>query len=260
MIARRALKHAIIALSFLAAAAGCARVAEEPQTTGGPKEPTHPEPALTPEPSLASEARSPDPAPLPEVPAIAESGRDASGETPSTGEAPSNSEPPSMAEAQLPRPESAPGNVEPPPVLDASAVAQAESSQPPESRSERDLDASDAVSPLDGESLDLASLQTRLRKTKAISLRTKLAVKKESEALLERFRAYHTEHGTATLAELRRSYDSLFRKLYSLLEDGDPPLARDIDRSRAEIWAILADPIRFGASTAGASTRGTPQA
>jgi hypothetical protein len=116
------------------------------------------------------------------------------------------------------------------------------------------------VSPPSPETLDFTSLVTRLRKTKAISLRTKVAVKNESDDLLERFRAYHAQHGTVTLAELRRSYDSLFLKLYSLLEDADPPLARDIDRSRAAIWSILADPLKFGASPPVASARSVPPA
>ena len=98
------------------------------------------------------------------------------------------------------------------------------------------------------EGLDFSSLVTRLRKTKAINLRTKVAVKNESDDLLDQARAYHTHTGETTLDDLRRSYDSLFRKLHSLLEDADPPLARDIDRSRAAIWELLADPRKFGAS------------
>lgn len=98
------------------------------------------------------------------------------------------------------------------------------------------------------ETLDFAALVTRLRQTKAIGLLTKVAVKSQSEDLLNGFRAYHTQHGTTTLAELRRSYDLLFLRLHSLLEDGDPPLARDIDRSRTAIWEILADPRKFSAS------------
>ena len=98
------------------------------------------------------------------------------------------------------------------------------------------------------ESLDFSSLVTRLRKTKAINLRTKLAVKNESDELLEQARVYHAQTGETTLAELRRSYDSLFQELHSLLEDADPPLARDIDRSRAAIWELIADPAKFNAS------------
>lgn len=95
------------------------------------------------------------------------------------------------------------------------------------------------------DTLDFSSLVTRLRKTKAINLRTKVAVKNESDDLLEQARAYHARTGETTLTDLRRSYDSLFQELHSLLEDGDPPLARDIDRSRAAIWEILADPRKF---------------
>ena len=102
--------------------------------------------------------------------------------------------------------------------------------------------------PPPADTLDFASLVARLRKTKALNLLTKVAVKNQSNDLLEEFRAYHTQHGTATLAELRRAYDSLFYRLHSLLQDADPPLARDIDRSRAAIWEILSDSRKFTAS------------
>ena len=104
------------------------------------------------------------------------------------------------------------------------------------------------ASPSSAETLDFTSLVTRLRKTKAMNLRTKVAVKNESNDLLQRFRAYHTQHGTTTLADLRNSYDLLFHELHSLLQDADPPLARDIDRSRAAIWDVLADPRKFSTS------------
>ena len=104
------------------------------------------------------------------------------------------------------------------------------------------------ASPASAETLDFSSLVKRLRKTKAIDLRTKVVVKNESSDLLEHFRAYHAQTGETTLADLRRSYDLLFHKLHSLLEDADPPLARDIDRSRAAIWDVLADPRKFNAS------------
>jgi hypothetical protein len=98
------------------------------------------------------------------------------------------------------------------------------------------------------QTLDFASLVARLRKTKAINLRTKVAVRNESDELLEQFRAYHAQTGETSLADLRRIYDSLFHELHSLLEDADPPLARDIDRSQAAIWELLADPAKFRAS------------
>ena len=104
--------------------------------------------------------------------------------------------------------------------------------------------------------LDFKSLATRLRQTKAIGVMTKLALKNQVDDLVDRFRAYHKRQGTATLAELRRNYDMLLLKVLSLLQDGDPPLARDIVQSRAAIWGILADPRKFNEASlmAGATT------
>ena len=93
--------------------------------------------------------------------------------------------------------------------------------------------------------LDFKSLATRLRQTKAIGVMTKLALKNQVDDLVDKFRAYHKRQGTATLAELRRNYDMLLLKVLSLLQDSDPPLARDIVKSRAAIWSILEDPRKF---------------
>lgn len=104
--------------------------------------------------------------------------------------------------------------------------------------------------------LDLDSLGTRLKQTKAIGMLTKLSLKNQVDDLLAKFRAYHTQRGAATLPELRRSYDLLLLKVLSLLQDSDPPLARDIVQSRAAIWGILADPKKFNEARlmAGATT------
>ena len=96
--------------------------------------------------------------------------------------------------------------------------------------------------------LDLKSLETRLRQTKAIGVLTKLSLKNQVDDLLEKFRAYHKRQATATLPELRRSYELLLLKALSLLQDADPPLARDIVKSKAAIWSILADPKKFSES------------
>jgi hypothetical protein len=93
--------------------------------------------------------------------------------------------------------------------------------------------------------LDLNSLATRLRQTKAIGVMTKLSLKNQVDDLLDQFRAYHKRQGTTTIAELRRSFDMLLLKVLSLLQDSDPPLARDIVKSRAAIWSILEDPRKF---------------
>jgi hypothetical protein len=95
------------------------------------------------------------------------------------------------------------------------------------------------------DTLDFASLGARLRATKAIGAFTKLSVKNQADDLLEQFRDYYERRSTATLSDLHRSYDLLVLNLLALLQDGDPPLATDINRSRAAIWDILSDQRKF---------------
>jgi hypothetical protein len=93
--------------------------------------------------------------------------------------------------------------------------------------------------------LDLASLETRLRETRAIGVFTKVSLKNQVDDLLDKFRAYYKRQSNTTLAELRRPYDMLLLKTLSLLQDSDPALARDIVASREAIWGILADRDKF---------------
>jgi hypothetical protein len=93
--------------------------------------------------------------------------------------------------------------------------------------------------------LDLSSLEARLRETRAIGTFTKLAIKNEVDDLLDKFRAYYEGRQRTTLAELRQPYETLIMKVLSLLQDGDPSLARAIAESREALWAILSDKSRF---------------
>jgi hypothetical protein len=93
--------------------------------------------------------------------------------------------------------------------------------------------------------LDLKSLETRLRETRAIGVFTKISLKNQVDDLLDRFRAYHKRQAATTLAELRQSYNMLLLKVLALLQDSDPPLARDVIASREAIWGILSDPRKF---------------
>ncbi len=94
--------------------------------------------------------------------------------------------------------------------------------------------------------LDLASLEQRLRDTKAIGVFTKLSLKNQVDDLLARFRDYYAKKGTLALSDLRQRYDLLLLKVLSVLQDADPALAAAISASREAIWAILADPQKFG--------------
>jgi hypothetical protein len=211
-------------------AVGCAEVTNAPapvaiavaESTPVAATPPAPEAALTPESAL-----------VPPDAALADSTADSVEELPVAAEP--EPAPPPAASAEI-----APGASELA-IVEPAAVAE-------ELEPEPNLAPSFVAAPASVETLDFSSLVTRLRKTKAINLRTKVAVKNESDDLLEQARAYHRRSGETTLADLRRSYDSLFQELHSLLEDADPPLARDIDRSRAAIWEILADPRKFNAA------------
>ena len=93
--------------------------------------------------------------------------------------------------------------------------------------------------------LDLTSLETRLRETRAIGVMTKLALKNQVDDLLNQFRAFYAGKLQTTLAELRRPYDLLVLKVLSLLQDSDPSLATAIVASREAIWGILSDRMKF---------------
>jgi hypothetical protein len=99
--------------------------------------------------------------------------------------------------------------------------------------------------------MDLASLERRLRETRAIGVFTKLTLKNQVEELLEQFKTFHQGQGRATLDDLRERYNLLLLKVLSLLQRDDPPLARDLSASREAIWSILADPGKFSSATGG---------
>lgn len=93
--------------------------------------------------------------------------------------------------------------------------------------------------------LDLRSLEQRLRETNAIGVMTKLSLKNQVDDLLGKFRAYYQGELKVSLAELRHPYELLLMKVLSLLQDGDPALARDVNASRDAIWAVLTDRNKF---------------
>jgi hypothetical protein len=89
--------------------------------------------------------------------------------------------------------------------------------------------------------LDLKSLEERLKATEAIGVLTKLSLKNQVDDIVDRFKAFHAGQRPPTLAELKPSFDLLVMKVLSLLQDKDPVLARDIDRSRDGLWSVLVD-------------------
>jgi len=94
-------------------------------------------------------------------------------------------------------------------------------------------------------SLDLDSLEQRLRETKAIGVFTKLSLKNQVDDLLNDFRTFYRGKSKLVLTDLRQRYDLLVMKILTLLQDSDSRLAADIRSSREAIWDILQDPEKF---------------
>ncbi|MBI1732872.1 MAG: hypothetical protein HYR49_08915 [Gammaproteobacteria bacterium] len=125
-----------------------------------------------------------------------------------------------------------PAVIEPVPVAPAPTPAKPEVPPPP------------AAKPPEP-TLDVASLKERLKETKAIGVLTKLTLKNQVDDLLKQFQAYYQAGQKSDIATLRQAYNMLVLKVLSLVQDGDPPLARTIVASREAIWNLLADPVKF---------------
>jgi hypothetical protein len=95
--------------------------------------------------------------------------------------------------------------------------------------------------------LDLASLEKRLRESNAIGVVTKITLKNQVDDLLDQFRAFYRGGQKTTPSALRQPYDRLLMKVLALLQDSDPQLASAISASREAIWGILSDPVKFSA-------------
>ena len=98
-------------------------------------------------------------------------------------------------------------------------------------------------------SLDVAALKVRLRDTNAIGVFTKLALKNQMDDLLKQFRAHYQGGEKTSVESLRQPYNMLVLKVLSVVQDGDPALARTISGSREAIWSILADREKFNSVT-----------
>jgi hypothetical protein len=235
-------RHTAIALCCLFIV-GCAAMDSEPDASAARVESTEPDPiAVTEAPTPLPPAASAPPATAAPLPSA-----QPTPPPPPPAAAAAPVAPPARA-ATAPVPASPPraATPVPPPARTATSPPAAPSSAPAAAPPA----ATPAIAAQLAEApLDFSGLETRLRQTKAIGVLTKISVKNEADDLLEEFRAYHTqENSSPTLSELRRAYDMLLLKLLSLLQDGDPPLANDIDSSRAAIWDLLVDPKKFVAS------------
>ncbi len=92
--------------------------------------------------------------------------------------------------------------------------------------------------------LNLATLEDRLKDTKAISPFRKLALKGEIDDLLGQIRQAHLSGGREEVSKLRPQYNAMIDKIYAMLKT-DPKLGQDILASRQAIWNLLSDQTQF---------------
>jgi hypothetical protein len=202
-------------------AAGCAsmRQAEAPKPDVAPAE----GPATAPVTPPAAQAQAPQP-PHPPAPPVSA---------------------PTAAPATVPTPAPKAARV-PPPASAAPTESPVKTKSLPPSAAGKSTSAAAAepqpVATPAPATLDLTSLERRLRETRAIGVFTKLSLKNQVDDLLGDFRAFYKAAHVRPSPELRQRYDLLLLKVLSLLQDGDPPLAAAISSSKEAIWSILADP------------------
>jgi hypothetical protein len=140
------------------------------------------------------------------------------------------------AKASKPKPASAAGQSAA--TASKAQAAQAETSSAP-------AVASATVSKPATPSLDLGSLEQKLRETKAIGVFTKLSLKNQVDDLLDEVRQYHQSPGKTPQPVIRQQFEGLMLKVLSSLQAGDPQLANTIASSREALWGILMDPVKF---------------
>jgi len=143
-------------------------------------------------------------------------------------------------------PSPAAGGKTAPPVAKAPAKSPASPAPPapPAQPSKQEIIPPEVAKP-EAPPLDLASLEQRLKETKAIGVLTKITLKNQVDDLLNQFRSFYQGKLKTDLVNLRRSYDLLVLKVLSLLQDSDQALATAIAASREAIWGILSDPAKF---------------
>jgi len=85
---------------------------------------------------------------------------------------------------------------------------------------------------------DMDGLISRLKKSHAIGIFTKLALRSDALDLIDLVKAWRRHMRKISLQEVRARYNGLLLKVLALLDD-DPELSRDISLARESIWKSL---------------------
>jgi hypothetical protein len=199
-------------------------------------------PAQIPATIAPEQAVVPTPAPPAPAPALAPA-------APASAPAPAPVSAPAPAPASAPTPptrtpsatKASPGATSGRPVSKPSDTAATAASKPSAEPAPKSAVPESPTAP----TLDLGSLEQRLKDTRAIGVFTKLSLKNQVDDLLAELRAFHSGSAKTPTAELRQKYDTLIIKVLTLLQNGDPQLASAIASSREALWGVLMDPKKF---------------
>ncbi len=94
-----------------------------------------------------------------------------------------------------------------------------------------------AVKPV-AKTFNMDMLIERLKKTNALGMFTKLALRSDALDIMGMVKAYNKHRAKYSLKELRARFNGLVLKVLVLLDD-DPGLARDISLAQEDIWKSL---------------------
>jgi len=94
-----------------------------------------------------------------------------------------------------------------------------------------------AVKPV-AKTFNMDMLIERLKKTNALGMFTKLALRSDALDIMDMVKAYNKQKASYSVKKLRARFDGLVLKVLALLDD-DPGLSRDISLAREDIWKSL---------------------
>jgi len=94
-----------------------------------------------------------------------------------------------------------------------------------------------AVKPV-ARTFNMDMLIERLKKTNALGMFTKLALRSDASDIMGMVKAYNKRRAKYSLKELRARFNGLVLKVLALLDD-DPRLSRDISLAQEDIWKSL---------------------
>lgn len=95
--------------------------------------------------------------------------------------------------------------------------------------------------------LDLDGLEQRLRRSEALGIFVKLALKDRLDTLISDFVLFHEGHRGNSRKSLKTRFDGLLKDTVAMLRNGDPVLSASIKRAHQGLWLIVSDPVRFSA-------------